>query len=117
MFPLPKEFDESRFVGQMLYEIAFNANQIRLFFSPNLSIVVEGEIRFRDNANEELSISPQSPKLELLQLLESTVESTNLDSSRSEMELRFKGDIRLSLLSDDNYESYRIDADEKSYLV
>ena len=43
MYSLPKEFDEKRFIGCTLYEIGFNANQIRLSFEPNLVVVVEGE--------------------------------------------------------------------------
>ncbi len=117
MYPLPIEFDESRFVGHTLYEIGFNANQIRLSFAPSLSIVVEGIVSLRFGQLEEISISSKTPRLELLRLIESTVESVYLDPSRSEMELRFNGNVNLTLLADDSYESYRIETEEKSYVV
>ena len=100
-----------------MYEIGFNANQIRLSFAPSLSIVVEGVMKMRVGQLEEISISPESPRLELLRLIESTVESVYLDPSRSEMELRFNGNANLTLLADDNYESYTIVTEEKSYVV
>ena len=109
MYSLPKEFDEKRFIGCTLYEIGFNANQIRLSFEPNLVVVLEGEVELWLSEHEQLMISPQEPKLELLRLIESTVESVALDASRAKFELCFNGDYRLTLLVDSDYESYRID--------
>ena len=117
MYALPQEFDEKCFIGCVLYEIGFNANQIRFCFAPTLSIVVEGELQLWLNEYEQLSVSAAAPKLELLKLVESTVESVGLDPTRSEFALRFDGDRKLVLLADDNYESYRIEKGERTYVV
>jgi hypothetical protein len=117
MYSLPLEFDESTIVNATLYEIGFNANQIRLSFAPKFSIVVEGEMRLRFDQHEELIVSASTPRLELLRLIEATIKAVVLGNSRSEMELRFSGDVYLTLLVDDNYESYTIETEKKSYIV
>jgi len=68
-------------------------------------MVVEGELQLCRSESEQSTISPETPSLELLKFIESTVNSVGLDEARSIFELRFDGDRKIVLLADIDYES------------
>ena len=122
MYPLPKDFDISSLVGVKLYEIAFNANQIRLMFE-GVSIVIEGRMIMnavldsQDFEDSGLNITAQAPDLQILRLIESEIVSVHSDPNRLNLSLVFSNHQTLVLIGDEPYECYQIHVSDRIVIV
>ena len=123
MYELPKHFDAHCFVGRSLYEIAFNANQVRLMFDSGLRIVVEGTMVLANAAipskstDSPININPQNPDVQLLNLIEAQVESAWIDEKRFNLTLAFSNGRTLALIGGDPYECYKIQNGKEELIV
>jgi hypothetical protein len=119
MYPIPADFDANCFVGSTLYEFCVNANQIRLKFDSGLEIVVEGQMTLRTptRCDDTLTISPQSPSIQICSLIETEVISMHLSPNRMNLTLVFTDGHYLELVGDDPYECYRIQTQGREVIV
>ncbi len=119
MYPIPDDFDVNCFIGAKLYEFCMNANQIRLKFNTGLQIVVEGRMILRLSANSDdlLTISPQSPSLDIHSLVEAEVISLHLSQHRMNLRFNFADGQMLDLIGDDPYECYRLQSNDREVIV
>ena len=123
MYQLPKDFEISSLAGSKLYEIAFNANQIRLMFDSRVNIVVEGRMVMEsssissDSTDSGLNITAQAPTIKLLDLIESQVVSIQIDEQRLNLKFTFSKGQTLTLIGNEPYECYTVHIGDKAIIV
>lgn len=119
MYPIPVDFDTGCFVGSTLYEVCSNANQIRLKLDSGLDIVVEGRMVLRASATQgdSVTISPQSPSIQIYSLIETQITSVQLSPHRMNLILFFSGGQSVELIGDEPYECYRIQLEDREVIV
>lgn len=119
MYPIPDDFDLNGFIGSAMYEFCMNANQIRLKFNTGLQIVVEGSMNLRLSANSDdlLTVSPQSPSLDINRLVDSEVISIHLNQNRMNLRLNLANGHSLELIGDEPYECYRVQWNHREVIV
>jgi len=119
MYPIPDDFDLNGLRGSTIYEFCMNANQIRLKFNTGLQIVVEGSMNLRlsTNGDDLLTISPQSPSLDINRVVDSEVISIHLNQNRMNFHLNFANGHSLELIGDEPYECYRVEWKNREVIV
>lgn len=109
MYSLPKDFDESVFVGRELEQIAFTANTALFSFGEDLSVNLESSFTLRDqplDAVEKQSIPVKSSRV--MRLIGTRVSSAKA-SANGDIMLTFEDGSQLEFRNDSkHYESYAL---------
>lgn len=121
MYGLPKEFDATTLVGQLLVQVCFGVGQIQLHFDKSLTIAVTSAFWYRDSAAsgpQRINIpGSHAVQCHLLQLLHRTILSARGDEFGT-LTLEFDSGHTLELLDENPaYEAYQIRIGEKLIVV
>ena len=109
MYLLPNTFDPKLLKGERLIMICFNANQINLHFDSSARITIEGEYIIEENTLQmRFNTFPLKGDNGLLTLIETEIEDSYTDYERKDLRIKFSNRITLTLIGNDQYESYSI---------
>lgn len=119
MYGLPKDFDTNFLQGKTLELVCFSENTVNFHFDGGLHITVESAYAHRvpeSRETEEIKEIPVSSS-DIMQLVGCSIAqvSANVDGTLS---LTFENDHRLLFFDTSRqYESYKIDYNEKTIIV
>ncbi len=118
MYSLLSSFDPKILKGEKLNMICFTANQIHFHFESLTRITIEGDFIIEEN-NQQLkyNVYPVKNDSGLFSLIETEIIDSYTDFERKNLHIKFSNKIILTLIEDDQFESYSINKGELKILV
>ncbi len=118
MYKIPEDFNVNSIKNDIISQIAFGLNFITLFFSNGL-IQFSGSFSFLYDSrkHEYEEVYPVQDDFGLLNLLEKRIVQVSVNNERNVLILEFETGAILELISNKEYESFRLNIDGKEIIV
>ncbi|OIP01217.1 MAG: hypothetical protein AUJ98_05200 [Bacteroidetes bacterium CG2_30_33_31] len=118
MNKIPEDFKIASLEGELISQIAYGINYISIFFDKGF-IQIEGRFKLinRNIHAEYDELYPVNHDFGLLLLLEKKISKVIINKDRDRLALLFNMDLSLEIISDKEYESFRISISGNEYII
>jgi hypothetical protein len=118
MYKIPTDFNLRKIENERISQIAFSLNSVSLFFNDGF-IQFSGSFSlfYQNQESNYYEVYPVRTDYRLLNLLEKKIEKISVDDERTILIIKFEDEIILKLIGMKEYESYKININQKEIIV
>jgi ABC-type molybdate transport system ATPase subunit len=115
MYRISTKINVNHLEGKLVQQISFSKSTITLLFEGGF-LSFTGGVRITDGARDIFisDVYPSNKNCDILTILENKIVSARINESRSQIDLTFEGQIQISFIGNENFETLtlRLDGEE-----